>query len=140
MLAPSFQQAHRALSCQTCHSAEAGLNEEDLGPHGAQGVPVALEVHVQPSVQGLAQNRCDQEDARPQRLLDAAIPVIQVEGTCVKRRISDSDQSNDTAVHQEDFPDIITEGLVASHQGAQSEATYTHEQSLEVTQGLGHVC
>jgi hypothetical protein len=99
-----------------------------------------MEVHIQPSVQGLAQNRRAQEDARPQRLLDTAIPALQVEGTCVKRRISDSDQSNDIAVHQEDFPDLTDEGLATSGQGAESETPYTHEQSLEVTQGLGHVC
>ena len=99
-----------------------------------------MELHIQPSVQGLAQNRCAQEDARPQRLLDFAIPALQVEGTCAKCRISDSDQSNDIAVHQEDFPDLTDEGLAASHQGAESKTTHTHEQSLEITQGLGHVC
>jgi hypothetical protein len=99
-----------------------------------------MEVHIQPSVQGLAQNRCAQKDASPPRLLDPAIPALQVEGTCVKRRISDSDQSNDIAVHQEDFPDLTDEGLATSRQGAESETPHTHEQGLEVTQGLGHVC
>jgi hypothetical protein len=92
-----------------------------------------MEVHIQPSVQGLAQNRCAQEDARAPRLTDAAIPALQVEGTCVKRRISDSDQSNDIAVHQEDFPDLTDEGLATSRQGAKSETPHTHEQGLEVT-------
>lgn len=58
-----------------------------------------MEVHIQPSIQGLAQNRCAQEDARPPGLLDTAIPALQVEGTCAKCRISDPDQSNDIAVH-----------------------------------------
>jgi hypothetical protein len=99
-----------------------------------------MEVHIQPSVQGLAQNRCAQEDARPPRLLDAAILALQVEGTCVKRRIPDSEPGNDIAVHQEDFPGLTAEGLAASNQGAESETPHTHEQGLEVTQGLGNVC
>ena len=63
-----------------------------------------------------------------------------MEGTCAKRRISDSDPGNDIAVHQEDFPGLTAEGLAASHQGAESETPHTHEQGLEVTQGLGYVC
>jgi hypothetical protein len=89
-----------------------------------------MEIHIQPSVQGLAQNRRAQEDACPPRLLDAGIPALQVEGTCVKRRISDSDQSNDIAVHQEDFPDLTIEGLATSDQGAESETAHTNEQGL----------
>lgn len=30
--------------------------------------------------------------------------------------------------------------MATSRQGAESETAHTHEQGLEVTQGLGHVC